>query len=577
MGLFDMIFRRSKTPITTAAGSNGVNVMAGTLVTYEESPDLQGRNLYTTLSNAVANTQVLGTGVRYYQNLLAGTSWSVTPKEDAGADGVRAAELVRTGLLEANMPDAWSTVIKRASLYRMMGFSTHEWVMRKRPTDGALIYASIEHRPQATIKYWDVPDVGGAPRGVVQQPLQTGDYYYIDRARLLYVVDNSLTDQPDGIGVLRHVVEHARRLARFEQLEGMTYETDLRGIPIAKIPYQQLSKFAKDNALPRAWVDEQIAAMRNFVKNHIKTPWQGITLDSAPYTSDGGTGNSISQVPQWSLELLQGDGHGLVEIGATIERVNREIARVMGMEFMMLGGDGKGSLALSRDKTSMFATVLESSLHELSLAARRDLVFPLLTLNGMDPEKVAPQLNPDPIATERIEVAVDALWKLAQAGAVLMPDDPAINQIRSRLHLADQPKLSPEVMAGIRAGFDPMAGKVPPGGKTGNPDAGAEDDSVDPNDGSGGKNKPKTKKLAAATFYTDQRKSSRVTYDLNALSYDELQAAVCRISSRDDGFYATTKRADGRTTDIGGPYSTLSSALARVAQYEKLELKAKES
>jgi hypothetical protein len=570
MGLFDFIFRRSKTPVTQPAGVSGSSAYAGTLVSYEMSPDLQGTNLFKTLSNIMANVVVVGAGVRYYQNLLAGTSWSVTPKEDAGADGVRAAELVRTGLLEANMPDAWSTVIKRASLYRMMGFSTHEWVMRKRPTDGALIYASIEHRPQATIKYWDVPDVGGAPRGVVQQPLQTGDYYYIDRARLLYVVDNSLTDQPDGIGVLRHVVEHARRLARFEQLEGMTYETDLRGIPIAKIPYQQLSKFAKDNALPRAWVDEQIAAMRNFVKNHIKTPWQGITLDSAPYTSDGGTGNSISQVPQWSLELLQGDGHGLVEIGATIERVNREIARVMGMEFMMLGGDGKGSLALSRDKTSMFATVLESSLHELSLAARRDLVFPLLTLNGMDPEKVAPQLNPDPIATERIEVAVDALWKLAQAGAVLMPDDPAINQIRSRLHLADQPKLSPEVMAMRidRPGATP--GDKPGDGKPNPKDTNAEDDAVDQGDGSGG-----TKK---GTFF---RSSERIGHAERASSAPRLVVCPPELVAAIDFAMRYTKRApdgsfsalDATGAEIGGPYGSIDLAIARAQQHQRLAAK----
>lgn len=471
-GLFDFIFQRSKKPVTQAAGVTGATSYAGKLISFETSPDLQGTNLYTTYTNMVANTVIVGACVRYYQNLLGGTAWTVTPKEGSGSQGQAAADLVKDGLFESNMTTPWFNVVKRAALYRMFGFSIHEWTMRKR-ADGKMVFADISHRPQQTIQFWDIPDDGSSFVGVVQRPLLAGQYYYIPRDRMFYNVDSSLTDQPDGVGMLRHIVEHTRRLGRYEQLEGFAYESDLRGIPVGRIPYRELEKYAKANGYGKTWIDKQVAAMESLVENHIRTPWLGITVDSSMYVTDA-QNQTISSAPQWHLDLLKGGNYGLAEITEVVERLNREIARVLGMEFMMLGGDGKGSLALSRDKTSMFASVLEASLHELAWQTTHDLVWPLLKLNNIDPEKYAPQVQPDPIATERIETTVDAILKLAQAGAILMPDDPVINQIRQRLHLAAQPKLPPEI---INAGLPPRGSAGKPG--VAPPKPGTGDDSVD--------------------------------------------------------------------------------------------------
>jgi hypothetical protein len=445
MGLFEYLFRRTKKPVTQASGTDGVGAMGGRLYSFEQNPAMQGRDFYTTLTNMIANTAIVGTGVRYFQNLIGGTSWTVEPKDGTGELGQRAADLVREGLFEANMPDAWSTTVKRAALFRMFGFSTHEWTMRRR-NDGKMVFASIEHRPQATVEFWDIDDRGGPVRGIVQRPIVWGDYYYVPRERLLYCVDKSLTESPDGVGLLRHVVESARRLDRYVQLEGYGYETDLRGIPLARIPYQELEEYAKNKSKPKGWVADQVKPVEDFLQKHIRNPWMGLSIDSIPYIRDSNGKTEISTVPQWAIELLKSETTGLGEINVVIERLNREIARCLGMEFLMMGGDGKGSNAQHQDKTSMFAAILESTLHELAWFVVHDLVWPLLQMNGLDPEQVCPQVMPDPIATERIETVVDALSKLATAGAVLMPDDPAINQIRRRLHLAEQPDLPPDIL-----------------------------------------------------------------------------------------------------------------------------------
>jgi hypothetical protein len=440
------------TASSKTTGTTGAPVWGGRVITSERNVQLQGRNLFTTFDNLIANTAIVGAAVRYFQSLVGGTAWTVTPKEEAGAEGERAAKLVRDGLIEAPMEMPWSTVVKKASLYKYYGFSIHEWSVRRRG-DGQIVYKSIEHRPQHTIDRWDMPDGGGELSGVWQLAPGIANSPYVPRNRMWYCVDNTLTDSPNGVGLLRHVAEKGDRLKRYEQLEGFGYEGDMRGMPVGRVPGAELLKQAADQADPQAWFNEQVAAVHALVRNHIKTPYQGIVLDSAPYetASLGSQTPTLSAVPKWAIDIVKGSSAGLAEIHQVIERLNREIARVLGMEFLLLGGDGKGSLALSRDKTSSFAAVLEATLGELTWFAMHDLVYPLLELNGIDPEKYAPQLNPDPIATERIETVVDALSKLAAAGAVLMPDDPAIDQVRQRLHLAKQPALSPEVLAGVTA------------------------------------------------------------------------------------------------------------------------------
>lgn len=464
-----------KTPgPTSTSGSTGAHAYGGHLISWERKPELAGRNLFTTFDNVVLNTVIVGAAVRYFQSLIGGTSWSVEAREDAGAAGEKAADIVRQGLFDANMQMPWSSVVKKAALYKYYGFSIHEWAVRRR-RDGMVVFDRIEHRPQHTVDTWDIPDDGSPFRGIVQVVPGRGEHFYVARNRMLYCVDNTLTDQPNGVGLLRHVVEHARRLSRYEQLEGFGYEGDLRGMPVGRVPGAELAKMAEDGGHDADWVSKQTAAIHGLVRNHIKTPFQGIVLDSATYSTEalGAQNPAYSNVPKWAIDIIKGDSTGLSEVNLVIERINREVARVLGMEFLLLGGDGKGSLALSRDKTSMFASVLEATLGELAWFTYHDLVYPLLELNGLDPEMVAPKVLPDPIATERIEAVVAALVGLAQAGAVMQPDDPAIDQVRQRLHIAKQPKITPEMAAAL---VRPSRPEAPKGGGRGNGQGAPEGD-----------------------------------------------------------------------------------------------------
>lgn len=467
MGLLDSLrswLGASKPPpITEPSGTDGIAAPGGYLWRGETSSDLVGHKLWLTLSNTLLNSIVVAAASRYFLNLISGTEWEAEPIKEAGADGERAAEIVRAGLFDAmffsDRAKTWSSVVRKAALYKFVGFSMHEWIVRKRP-DGMIVYSDIQHRPQYTIRWWDKPEERSPLAGVVQQT-RLGNRYYLPRERLWYCCDDTLTDDPAGAGMLRHTVKHTNRLERYEQLEGIAAEGDLRGTPLMRAPIKKLTEAADNAKKGSGWVDQQLSVFEDFGKNHVKTSDLSLLIDSEPYTDKEGR---ISAVPKWAVELLKSEAGALPQLQAAIERVNREIARVIGAEFMLMGGSSSGSHAMHADKTDQFGNLIQSTLGEMAGFARNDLARPLVALNGLDADACTPKLLPGAVSTDAVAQVTRSLLDLAQAGAPLMPGDPAIDQIRARLHLAEQPKLTPEV-----GGMLPKPKSRAPGG----------DDSID--------------------------------------------------------------------------------------------------
>jgi hypothetical protein len=260
----------------------------------------------------------------------------------------------------------------------------------------------------------------------------------------VYIADQSITHMPDGVGMLRHVVELERQLRRLVQLEGWAYETDLRGIPIGRVPYGILDQLVTKKIITRADADAKIAGISNFIKNHVRNPQLGIMLDSAVYRDEGPT-KSPSLTPLFNIELAQGNGVGLAEINTAIERKQREIARAIGFEHLMLGGDGKGSNAQHTDKTQSLRDAMNATLNMMAWQLDQDVLVPCFLHNGWD-VKQRPCFRPDALSLRSVTEVVEALEGVARAGAPIMPGDNVVNQVREMLQLVEAPEITPEMM-----------------------------------------------------------------------------------------------------------------------------------
>lgn len=426
-------FARSTVVPTREQGVGGAEHSGGYLVTNERHASLVGRTKYRTYSDILVNTSIAAASVRYFLNLVSKANWKIEPNPEGGDDAAMVAERVEQALFEmAGQP--WHRVVRRMAMYRFYGFSLQEWTMA-RHEEGWFTFASIDPRPQVTIERWDIDRVGRV-LGVGQRDPNTGQEYYLPRGKLVYAVDDAIADTPEGAGLLRAIAEPSRRLKRFEQLEGYAFETDLRGVPIGRAPLAAMRRLVDNKTMNDAQYNQAVAPIQSFIEGHIRNPSLGMVLDSDVYRSADESATPSGQ-KKWDIDLLKASSSHQTEVAATIYRINQEIARVLGTEGLLLGADGKGSYALGKDKTSNFYLTVDGTMGEAQEVVERDLVVPICDINGWD-RSLRPVVSVQNIHTKDVELISKVLTDMATAGAILLPDDPVINELRDLLGVPRQ-------------------------------------------------------------------------------------------------------------------------------------------
>ena len=417
-------------------GVSGTTAFGGFVQSNERNAKLIGFRRYETFTDILVNASIVGACIRLFLNLIAKADWTVEPVDDS-AEAKAHAEMLEAWLID-DPETSWRRIVRRSAAYVFYGFSIQEWTMK--PKDGVLTFKDIAPRAQKTIERWAV-EHSGEVHGVWQRSPHTGQEIFLPRNRIVYLVDDSLNDSPEGLGILRHMVDPAARLKKLHNLETMGFETDLGGIPIGRAPLQNLSEQILAETITAADAEKSLEALRSFLKKPVRTPDKSLILDSAVYAGEDDAA-SPSQVHQWGIDLLEAEAKGLDAVHTAIERTNRDLARIMGCEQLLLGGDGAGSFALSEQKAAQLFLIIDATLNEIADSYERDLVVPIWNLNGLDPD-LMPELKPaSPSFNDVGEITV-ALRDLATAGAIILPNDPVVRDIYGRLGLPFEER-SPE-------------------------------------------------------------------------------------------------------------------------------------
>lgn len=415
---------------TQELGVGGTQVFGGYIVEHEKDGDLRGTRRYKTFSDLLANVAIIAASVRLFVSMVGNAQWTFEPADDSD-EAKRLAEEVEE-LLTKRMRTPWHRVVRRLAMFKMYGFAIAEWIA-KRMDDGRIGLKDVKPRPQITIERWLI-DPHGDVLGVIQTDPQTGQDIPLPRAKLVYVVDDSLNDSPEGLGVFRHLVDSGKRLRRLFQLEGYGYEADMRGIPVGRAPLAELDKLVKDKAMTKARAQELVDGMQDFLENHIKNPALGLMLDSTPYRNTGEQ-RAVASTPQWDVSLLDGGTYAMEHIHEAVIRTQREMARVFGTEHMMLGENSSGSRSLSEDKTTLFGALVDDALTLIAEAVDDDLVRPLFELNGWDQE-LRPTVKTDTQVFRNVAELTAAIRDLATAGVQVDRQDESVQEIMDLLGLS---------------------------------------------------------------------------------------------------------------------------------------------
>src|SRR5690606_31072165 len=107
-----------------------------------------------------------------------------------------------------------------------------------------VVFGDIAHRPMHTIERWERERDNDetTPFVTAIQVTSTGREFRLPLSQCLYVVDDMLSDDPYGVGVLRLVVERIRRINSYEKLEGSELFSSLGGPPIYRAPLEEMQK-----------------------------------------------------------------------------------------------------------------------------------------------------------------------------------------------------------------------------------------------------------------------------------------------------------------------------------------------
>lgn len=402
---------------------SGTPSHGGYVTTRETNELLIGSAKHKTYSNLKLNVSIVAAGLRYFNALISKAEWKLEPADDS-TEAQRIADACDYAI--RHMESTWADVTERTSAFAWDGNSVHELVA-KRITggdwDGLIALENAYPVAPHTITRW----VMGAKGldGIHQRNVSGGPEIPLPRRGLLYLVDNAITDSPEGTGLLRHCVEPAQRLARLQQLEGRDYETSIAGMPVISAP---LSKMADE-----ADADERLAtqhaatraALEGFIDNHLKAADRGLLLESEPWAD--ATGN-LTNVRKMFLEIMRGDASSLVPIASAINRYVHDIARILGMEMLLLGSDGVGSLALGQVKADVLALLISSVLGKLCAAVDRDVIRWLGELNGW-PVELLPRARVGSVDFRGPEARAELLKSLAAAGVVFQRSDRLVGEV----------------------------------------------------------------------------------------------------------------------------------------------------
>lgn len=444
----------------------------------EYKPGLHGAMRWRKATELLADVSIIAASVRFSLNLIARPSWKAEPSSDK-PEAKAAAEFAESILHGTDT--SWSRTVRRSGTFRYHGFGFHEWTALRRD-DGRIGIRSIEPRPQHTIVRWD-RDANGSVVGVWQRDPQNGREIYLPREKLVYLVDDMLTDSPEGMGWYRHLIDPANALLRYLKLEKTGFSRDLVGIPVGRAPISAINALIGKKMIPdgkggerlftEADAKEMIRGMAEFVTLNTKEPDTGILIDSQPFTGKTDTGTTVSTALQWGLELLTGTPTSIEALGNSIRRLSFDMALIMGTESLLVGREGEGSRALSEDKSRNLYLTANAALGDMAEAYDRDLLGPVWALNGLDPE-LRPKLRTEDVSFKDAAEIAKMLADMANAGAILAPDDPAIDDVRDLAGISRQPLMTPERM-GMLTGQDDddeVPEDDPTGGPTDKPVAG---------------------------------------------------------------------------------------------------------
>lgn len=342
-------------------GQAGLGIWSG-IVTEDFLKEMRGADGFRRFNEMRLNSPVVGSLLLAIENAIRGVDWTFS--SDLTADEQEDERVDFLNAARDNMSHSWNDHITEALTFLPFGWSLFEICYRRgEETDpeelrDKITWRKLAIRGQDTLDRWELDDNGGlvafkqraAP---VYKPVTIPiDKCLLYRARVE-------KGNPEGRSILRTAWIPYYYLKNMQQIEAIGVERDLAGMPLIKLPEGADTTESTGTDFDKA---------RKLVRRMRRDEEDGVVV---PYG--------------WEVELLSTGGSRQLDVDAIIRRYESRILMSSLSQFLMLGQDKVGSLALSSDQSDFFNMSVNATADIIAETFTKYAIPRLLKLNGMDP------------------------------------------------------------------------------------------------------------------------------------------------------------------------------------------------
>lgn len=343
-------------------GTSGLAQFSG-LIFQEPLVELRGKEAYKRYDEMRRNSPIISALLLSIENPIRSTSWTFA--SDQGDDDPRL-EIMNRSLEE--MEHSFNDHISEILTFLPFGFSIFEPVYQM-SEDGTWLWKKFAPRAQNTVLRWIYQEIQQDPTDISSsrhyrlagfEQLAPPKYKLtpIPIERLVIYRLHAELDNPEGRSMLRSAWIPYFYIKHLQQIEAIGAERDLAGMPVITLP---------EGATTSNDANSDLSKAKKIVRNVRNDEQAGIVLPAG-----------------WTFELLRGAGTKQFDVDKVINRYEKRILTSALAQFLMLGQEGIGSLALSKDQTDFFTMSVNAIADIISQTFTKYCIPPLMQLNGYD-------------------------------------------------------------------------------------------------------------------------------------------------------------------------------------------------
>ncbi len=364
-------------PIRRDIGATGLEQASGYIME-DFLHELRGQQGYKRYNEMRLNSPIIGGLLLSIEQAIRSIKWTFTSDT---ADGIEDPRIELLNQARAGMVHSWNDHIVEALTMLPFGYAPFAIIYKRE--GGRMLWHKLKILGQNTVQNWIIDDSTDTLQGLQQLRHLYPDPIPIERM-LLYRT-RSERDNPEGRSILRTAWVPYYYTKHIQQIEAIAVERDMNGLPMIILPEGADTEESDSESTDYGRAASIVRRVRNDEQ-------AGLTLPHG-----------------WEFRLVASEGSRDFDTDKIIKRYESRMLISALAQFLMLGQDGVGSLALSSDQTDFFTMSVNAVADIISETFTKHAIPRLLRLNGMDVTGV--RLEHSPAGDVNITAVADFLQK----------------------------------------------------------------------------------------------------------------------------------------------------------------------